>query len=362
MTRYTDPGFSAPKLTALIPSAPPAPAEVAFAMRAAHGKRRSMRTEAAEPLRVSYFDTMMPTRREILALPILAVARPLVAAPAPSIRFPKGVNDRLAMASYSLRSVLDIPRNRAKDPTAKLVTMLDLPKVVQDRFGIRNLELLGQYFPSTEPAYLRELLATVRAAGSRVINLPTSVGASLYDPDAAKRALAVSNSKKWIDTSVAIECPSVRIHIQKSPDGAPDVALAAASLREVAGYGASKNVVVNLENDDPASEDAFFIAKVLQAVKSPWLRALPDFCNSMLKGDEKFNYDAVTALFSLAYNISHAKDSEVDGGKVFRVDLARTFAIAKKAGYRGWFSVEWEGEGAVWAETLKLVEQCRKLM
>ena len=50
MTRYTDPGFSAPKLTALIPSAPPAPAEVAFAMRAAHGKRRFTPAEAAAEL------------------------------------------------------------------------------------------------------------------------------------------------------------------------------------------------------------------------------------------------------------------------------------------------------------------------
>ena len=57
--------------------------------------------------------------------------------------------------------------------------------------------------------------------------------------------------------------------------------------------------------------------KVIDAVNSPWLRALPDFGNSMMKGDEDFNYRAVDAMFRHAYNISHVKDSEVDNGKVF---------------------------------------------
>ena len=114
---------------------------------------------------------------------------------------------------------------------------------------------------------------------------------------------------------------------------APDAVRAAESLTAVAQYGASKGVVVTLENDDIFSEDAFFVAKVIDQVNSPWLRALPDFCNSMLKGDEKFNYEAMTALFRRAYNICHLKDSEVDGGKVVRIDVARTFAIAKASGY-----------------------------
>ncbi|HXJ42098.1 MAG TPA: TIM barrel protein [Bryobacteraceae bacterium] len=305
---------------------------------------------------------MQTSRRDLLIGSALAALRPLTGATTPAIRFPTAPRDRLAMASYSLRSVLDVPRNRARGASLTLIPLRDLPALVKDRFGLQNLELLGQHFPSTDPPYLRDLLAAVKAAGSRVINLPTSVGASFYDPDPAKRTLAITNSKKWIDTALAIECPSVRLHIQKVDGAAPSATLAAAALREVAEYGASKSIVINLENDDPASEDAFFIAQIIDAVASPWLRALPDFCNSMLKGDEKFNYDAVKALFARAYNISHAKDSEVDGQKIVRVDLARTFGIAREARYKGWFSVEWEGAGEVWGETSKLVEQCLKLV
>jgi len=102
--------------------------------------------------------------------------------------------------------------------------------------------------------------------------------------------------------------------------------------------------------------------KVIEQVNSPWLYGLPDFCNSMLKGDEKYNYASVTAMFHHAYNISHVKDSEVDNGKVFRVDVGKTFAIAKQAGYRGNFSMEWEGEGGPYEGTQKLIDASLKYL
>ncbi len=234
--------------------------------------------------------------------------------------------------------------------------------MVEKRYRIRNVELLGQHFRSTEPAYLEELRSALKSAGSRVVNIPTSIGASVYDPDSGGRAIAVENAKKWIDAAVAIDCPSVRVHIQRAPNATPDVDISAATLAKVAEYGASKNVIVNLENDDPVTEDAFFIVKVIDRVKSPWLRALPDFCNSMLGGNEQFNYDAVTALFGRAYNMSHLKDEEVGHGKVFRVDVRKTLGIAKASGYKGYFSVEWEGEGDVYIEVGRLIDEALKYM
>jgi len=196
----------------------------------------------------------------------------------------------------------------------------------------------------------------VERAHSHIVDIPTSVGGSLYDPDRARREKAIANGKKWVDVAVAVGSPSVRINIQGARSTSPDVARTAASLKQVAEYGATRNVMINLENDDPETEDAFFIVKVIDSVNSPWLRALPDFGNSMLKGDEDFNYKAVEAMFHRAYNISHVKDSEVDNGKVFRVSLAKTFAIANAAGYRGYFSMEFEGEGGPYEGTQKLID------
>jgi sugar phosphate isomerase/epimerase len=300
---------------------------------------------------------MQTNRRNFLiASALLTPIQRLSAAAAPNMRFPTTARDRLAVASWSFREHLDTAENRARKSHGSLMNLTDFPAMVVDRYKIHNVEILGQHMPSTTPAYLKELRAAVQHAGSHVVDLPAGGDASLYDPDAKKRAAAVEDGKKWIDVAIALDCPSVRLNISGAKGVKPDAALTADGLGAIAKYGASKNVVVNLENDDPEVEDAFFIVKVIDRVNSPWLRALPDFCNSMLKGDEKFNYDAVTAMFQRAYNIAHLKDSEVDNGKVFRVDLARTFAIAKASGFKGYYSAEFEGQGDAYAGVAKLID------
>jgi len=289
-------------------------------------------------------------RTFIEACTILAGAPPARPAAAPDIHFPGAPRDRLAVASYPFRSFMDRPGH----PGLKLT---GFAAMVAEEFGIHNIEPLSAHFPSTEPAYLDELRRSVEQAHSHIVNIPASVGASLYDPDPDRRAKAIAGSRKWVDAAVAVGSPSIRVHIQRAGSAPPDVSRASEGLKQVADYGAARNVVINLENDDLFIEDAFFLVKVIDAVNSPWLRGLPDFGNSMLRGDEDFNYKAMEAMFRHAYNISHVKDSEVDNGKVFRVNMAKTFAIAKAAGYRGYFSMEFEGQGEPYEGTQKLLDE-----
>jgi sugar phosphate isomerase/epimerase len=282
----------------------------------------------------------MPTRRDFLAAAaLLTPLQRLSAASRPDIPFPTAPRDRLAVASWSFHELFEHSK----------IDMKNFATMVADRYKIHNVELLGQHLPSTTPAYLKELRAAVQRAGSKVVNVPAGGKASL-----------IEDGKKWIDVAVALDSPSIRLNLTGVKGVAPNAALTAEGLASVAQYGASKNVIVTLENDDPVTEEAFFIVKIIDRVNSPWLRALPDFCNSMLKGDEKFNYAAVQAMFQRAYNICHVKDSEVDEGKVFRIDLERTFAIAKASGFKGYYSVEFEGQGDAYAGVAKLVDAALK--
>ena len=105
------------------------------------------------------------------------------------------------------------------------------------------------------------------------------------------------------------------------------------------------------------------IEQVIDRVNSPWLRALPDFGNSLAAHDEDFAYRAIEAMFSHAYGICHVKDGEVtEDGKAVRVDLARTFAILKKSGYKGYCSIEYDARGDPYKTTADLVEQTVKLL
>jgi sugar phosphate isomerase/epimerase len=66
-------------------------------------------------------------------------------------------------------------------------------------------------------------------------------------------------------------------------------------------------------------------------------------------------------MFGSAYNISHVKETEVgEKGKVAHVDLARTFGMAKKHGYSGYFSMEWDSPGDPYAGTAALIQKTLK--
>jgi sugar phosphate isomerase/epimerase len=274
----------------------------------------------------------------------------------PNLKFPTAPRERLAVATWPFRAFIESPDNEYRDKSQPGMDLRDFAPKVRAEFGVPGVEPLSSHFSSTRETYLHSFREAIEKAGVHVVNIPVDNSKSYYDTDPAVRKKAVDNGKKWVDIALVIGSPSVRTSIAKAKNAKPDVNVIAEQLRQLADYAASKNVVVNLENDNLVSEDASFIVKVLEKVQSPYLRALPDFCNSMQTGNEKFNYDAVTAMFRHAYNICHVKDSEVsENGKVFRVDLKKTFDILKASGYRGYLSMEWEGQGSSYDGTRHLI-------
>lgn len=282
----------------------------------------------------------------------------------PHLTFPTRPRQRIAVASWPFRMFIDAPGNRwSPKPPTHGMDLTEFPALVVQHFGIRNVEPLDEHFHSTEPAYLLKVRESIEKAGCHAVNLPCGVKASFYDPDPAQRRVAVENGKKWIDVASQIGAPSIRAHIQGARGVPPNPSLTAESLERLVEYAVSKNIIVTLENDDNRTEDPFFLVQVIEKVKSPYLHALPDFCNSMMTHDQQFNDRAMQTMFHHAYNIAHMKDSEADEKGNFRtVDVKKCFAIAKAQGYRGYFSMEWEGNGEPYAGTQKLIDQTLKYL
>jgi sugar phosphate isomerase/epimerase len=274
----------------------------------------------------------------------------------PNLEFPTAARDRLAVASWPFRPEIESPTNEYRNQKMKGMDLREFAVLVKEKFGVPGVEPLSAHFPSTDEGYLHSFREAVAQAGVRVVNIPVDNAHSFYDAEPATRKQAAEHAKKWVDIAVILGSPSVRTSIAGTENAKPNADVAAEELRRVVDYAASKNILVNLENDDLISEDAFFVVKVIEKVNSPYLHALPDFCNSMASGNEKFNYDAVTAMFHHAYNICHVKDSEVgEQGKVFRVDLKKTFEILKASRYKGYCSMEWEGPENPYDGTKKLI-------
>jgi sugar phosphate isomerase/epimerase len=227
-----------------------------------------------------------------------------------------------------------------------------------DKFGIHNINPLLDHFSSTDPAYLDSFRKAVADASSHIVDLGLS-GGPFYSSDPSEREKAVSTTRRSIDIATIVGSPSVRPHVSGKRGEKPSVDLAAQSLGQLAEYGGKRGIVVNLENDNPVSEDAFFLTDVIVKVNSPYLRALPDFGNSLIDHAADYNARAVTVMLKHAYNMCHVKDvvSSRTGQKK-TVDLKRMFALARDTSYRGYFSMEFDsGQGDPFAGTTRLVQE-----
>ena len=274
----------------------------------------------------------------------------------PRLNFPTAARDRLAVASWPFRAEIESATNEYRDKKLPGVDLRDFAVKVRERFGVPGVEPLSAHFPSTDERYLKNFREAIEKAGVHAVNIPVDNSFSYYDADAATRKKAIENGKKWVDVAVTLGAPSVRTSIAEAQNAKPNLDVTAESLHALVDYAANKNILVNLENDNLVSEDAFFVVKVIEKVNHPYLHALPDFCNSMASGNEQFNYAAVTAMFQHAFSICHVKDSEVgEQGKVFRVDLKKTFDILKASNYKGYCSMEWEGPENPYEGTRKLI-------
>jgi sugar phosphate isomerase/epimerase len=296
-----------------------------------------------------------PDRREILKyLPAVFSTAYLT----PSLNFPTEARARLAVTSYPFRQLIISPKNAARNQNERGMDMTAFPSFVAETFGVFNINPLLNHFSSTQPAYLESFRAALAKANSQIVDLGLP-GARMYAADSQVRQSAVTAGCGFIDIAAQVGSPSVRLHVEAGKGDKRDVALAAATLSAIAEHGAKRNIVVNLENDDPVAEDPLFLVAVIENVNSPYLRSLPDFGNSLLGHDAQFNSKAVAAMLTHAFNMCHVKDTvQGEDGKRSQVDLAHAFHLAIKSGFQGYFSMEFETEpGDAIAGTKQLISE-----
>ena len=272
---------------------------------------------------------------------------------APHLQFPTQPRERISIASYPFRDFIvgGEPNQNHK------INLEDFAAHVISKFNITKIEPWTGHFPSTDPKYLEQFRTAVEKAHATIVNIAVDGESSPYAADKVEREKAIAYSKQWVDAAVVLGSPSVRTNIPEAKNSKPDLSRLAESLLRVAEYAATKNIVVNLENDNPVSENPFFLVQVIEKVNSPWLHALPDFANSVAGGIEH-PYEGIDAMFAKAYSICHVKETEADSsGKPVHVDLPKTFAFLKQHAYKGYCSMEWDSPGDPYQGTADLVEK-----
>jgi sugar phosphate isomerase/epimerase len=233
---------------------------------------------------------------------------------------------RLGCAAYSYRELL-------QSGALSLEQFVDLCA----EMGLDGVELTSYYFPSTEPEYLHRLKQHCFQRGMHI--LATAVGSNFTQADDAKREAHVQMTRDWIDHSVTLGSPCLRIFAGPVPEGMTEqeaYARALECIRTVTAYGAERGVTLALENHGGVTGTAAQVQRFLDAVDSPWLGVNLDFGN--------FRQDPYAEFAQLAPRTvtTHAKLTSRFGDGHGEVDYSRVRAILEDAGYRGYISIEFE--------------------
>jgi sugar phosphate isomerase/epimerase len=279
----------------------------------------------------------------------------------PNLQFPSAPRDRIAIASYPFRETIAGAHDKPYPTRIPKMDLKNFVIFVKSKFNINKVEPWSEHFRSLDAKYLNDLRSIVEKNGCAMVNVAVDGEDSPYAADKAEREKAVAFSKQWIDIAATVGSPSVRTNMPPAKDSKPDLDRAADTLLRVAEYGAAKNILVNLENDNPVSEDPFFIVSIIEKVNSPWLHTNPDFANTLTTGKTEYAYKGIEAMFKHAYSICHVKAMEADEkGQLVHVDMARTFAILKNSNYKGYCSMEFDSPGDPYQGTSYLIEETLK--
>lgn len=206
--------------------------------------------------------------------------------------------------------------------------------------GFDGVELTAYYFPTTERPFLNEIKQLAHKEGLAISG--TAVGSDFAQPDAAKRREHITMTQNWVEHSVVLGAPSLRVFAGAVREGQSEKAAfdsVVACLKECAEYAWERGVALALENHGGLTATAEGTLNLVRAVDHPALGINLDFGN--FSGDIYSQFIAC-APYAVA---THAKPGAHDAQRAWiPVDYHRVREIMDAVGYRGFLAIEYEME------------------
>ena len=245
--------------------------------------------------------------------------------------------NRLSLAQWSLHRMLN-------DGT---LSPADFPKFTVETFGLDAVEYVNSFYRAhaTDESYFKSLRSTCDGLGVKSLLIMCDGEGALGDPHPAKRRLAVSNHRKWLEAAKILGCHSIRVNAQSSGSREEQLGRAAEGLTALGELAEPYGLDVLVENHGGLSSDGAWLAKVMKTVARPNVGTLPDFGNFLLADGTWYDrYRGVAELMPYAKAVSAKSHAFNEDGDETRTDYARMMQIVRDAGYTGYVGIEWEGE------------------
>ncbi len=245
----------------------------------------------------------------------------------------------ISLAQWSLHRML-----RGGDLAAE-----DFPAFTRERFGITGVEYVNSFFQdrSTDDTWLEALRLRCDEANVQSLVIMVDGEGALGAADAAERAEAVENHRRWLHAAKVLGCHGIRVNVPS--EGTPDQqkSRCAVGLTALLKHADDMDLSVMIENHGGLSSNGAWLASLIELVGHPRLGSLPDFGNFTLDWETGAQYDRYVGIDELLPSAKalSAKSHDFDEtGDETRTDYGRMFDLVRKHGYKGWIGVEYEGE------------------
>lgn len=224
--------------------------------------------------------------------------------------------------------------------------------------GFDGVEILHVQMSGDSNARLQELKRRAFRNGLDLMGFSTHQG--FVSPDPAVRQKNVDHTIRCIELAYALGIPTIRINtgrwgtiksfdalmankgIEPIPEGRTEdegFGWVIGSIEKLLPRAEECGVVLGLENHWGLGRTAAGVLRVIEALKSPWLRATLDTGNFLEDPYAQMERMAPHAVLVQA-------KTYYGGGEWYTLDIdyARVAALLRAAGYAGYVSLEFEGK------------------
>jgi sugar phosphate isomerase/epimerase len=290
------------------------------------------------------------SRREfvgsVAALPVVSIAA--------HAKSSQNKVDRLACNSWPFRAYFDTPHmHEYRKAQYPLLTQAEFPEFLADHFKIHNVEFLPQHFTDIEAGTVAKVKAGLKKANSRCCNLMgVEIPGGVFVKSSDHKAIA-NEAERWVGVAVALGSPSITVAL--NGNGPADPKIAADNLTPVVEIAEERGVKVLFHNDSMKTESAEILTAVIGYLGRNKTGTCPDFGNFATKS-AAYALAQLRMLAPYASNICHAKDGIADDGKFYADDFPASIKVMKDSGFKGLYSLEFEGLGEPMDGIHKLME------
>jgi sugar phosphate isomerase/epimerase len=220
--------------------------------------------------------------------------------------------------------------------------------------GVLGVDITTYWLKSTEPPYLAGLRNFAYRQGMPFSGL--AIGADLCQPEPAKRAEVIETVRKWVDATELLGASHLRVFGDKLPAGANEeqgIQWVVETMKAACEYAAGKGVILGLETHSGLSAKAANMVAILRGVDSPYAG-----CNLDISNFRENPYEQIEACLPYA---THTHIRDFYGESRQPLDLERVWQMFARSGYKGYMSVEYEGEEDAMSGVPKLINKIKPL-